>query len=80
MSRCGTGKLNHLNCELQGKGKTAADMINAFKATMRKKPCTFPPNSHFVLTVSMISHVLTTVQPYYKCDDCKVGCTNTAAL
>uniref|UniRef100_A0A1A8L2L2 Uncharacterized protein n=1 Tax=Nothobranchius pienaari TaxID=704102 RepID=A0A1A8L2L2_9TELE len=32
-----TGKLNHLNCELQGKGKTVADMIsavNAFKAKM----------------------------------------------
>ena len=32
-----TGKLNHLNCELQGKGKTVADMIsavNAFKAMM----------------------------------------------
>lgn len=32
-----TGKLNHLNCELQDKGKTVADMIselNAFKATL----------------------------------------------
>ena len=32
-----TGKLNHLNCELQGKGKNVADMINAlnaFKAQM----------------------------------------------
>lgn len=32
-----TGKLNHLSCELQGKGKTVADMIstiNAFKAKM----------------------------------------------
>lgn len=48
-----TGKLNHLNCELQGKGKTVADMIsalNAFKAQMnifsvhlqRKKVLHFP--------------------------------------
>uniref|UniRef100_A0AAR2LN01 DUF4371 domain-containing protein n=1 Tax=Pygocentrus nattereri TaxID=42514 RepID=A0AAR2LN01_PYGNA len=32
-----TGKLNHLNCELQGKGQTVVDMIsavNAFKAKM----------------------------------------------
>uniref|UniRef100_G3PJM4 Uncharacterized protein n=1 Tax=Gasterosteus aculeatus TaxID=69293 RepID=G3PJM4_GASAC len=32
-----TGKLNHLNCELQSKGKTVVDMIsalNAFKAKM----------------------------------------------
>lgn len=32
-----TGQLNHLNCELQGKGKTVSDMINtvnAFKAKM----------------------------------------------
>ncbi|CAI5682820.1 unnamed protein product [Oreochromis niloticus] len=48
-----TGKLNHLNCELQGKGKTVADMIsalNGFKAQMsifsvhlqRKKVLHFP--------------------------------------
>ncbi|KAK3569596.1 hypothetical protein QTP86_002532 [Hemibagrus guttatus] len=48
-----TGKLNHLNCELQGKGKTVVDMIsalNAFKAKMnifsvglqRKKVLHFP--------------------------------------
>ena len=48
-----TGKLNHLNCELQGKGKTVVDMIsalNAFKAKMnifsvhlqRKKMLHFP--------------------------------------
>ncbi|KAL4006310.1 vacuolar protein sorting-associated protein 33B [Sarotherodon galilaeus] len=48
-----TGKLNHLNCELQGKGKTVADMIsalNVFKAQMsifsvhlqRKKVLHFP--------------------------------------
>ena len=48
-----TGKLNHLNCQLQGKGKTVADMIsavNAFKAMMsifsvhlqRKKVLHFP--------------------------------------
>ena len=32
-----TGKLNNLNCELQGKGKSVVDMIsdlNAFKAKM----------------------------------------------
>lgn len=32
-----TGKLNHLNCELQGKDKTVAEMLsglNAFKAKM----------------------------------------------
>lgn len=32
-----TGKLNHLNCKLQGKGKTVVDMIsalNAFKAKL----------------------------------------------
>lgn len=48
-----TGKLNNLNCELQGKGKTVVDMrsaLNAFKAKMsvfsvdlqRKTCCTFP--------------------------------------
>ncbi|XP_060734371.1 general transcription factor II-I repeat domain-containing protein 2-like [Tachysurus vachellii] len=48
-----TGKLNHFNCELQGKGKTVVDMIsalNAFKAKMnifsvdlqRKKVLHFP--------------------------------------
>ncbi|XP_063730588.1 general transcription factor II-I repeat domain-containing protein 2A-like [Eleginops maclovinus] len=48
-----TGKLNNLNCALQGKGKTVADMIsalNAFKAQMsifsahlqRKKVLHFP--------------------------------------
>ncbi|KAM9726312.1 general transcription factor II-I repeat domain-containing protein 2B-like [Menidia menidia] len=31
-----TGKLNLLNCELQGKGKTVADMISAFNAFKAK--------------------------------------------
>lgn len=48
-----TGKLNYLNCELQGKGKTVSDMIDAvsaFRANMnifsvplqRKKLLRFP--------------------------------------
>lgn len=45
-----TGKLNHLNCELQGKGKTVGDMISSVKAKMsifsmhlqRKKVLHFP--------------------------------------
>lgn len=48
-----TGKLNDLNCKLQGKGKTVVDLIsalNAFKAKMnifsvdlqKKRCCTFP--------------------------------------
>lgn len=51
-----TGKLNDLNCKLQGKGKTVVDLIsalNAFKAKMnifsvdlmKKMCCTFPLRS-----------------------------------
>lgn len=49
-----TGKLNHLNCELQGKGKTVADMIsalNAFKAQMNIFLCAFTEKNGAALSL-----------------------------
>lgn len=53
-----TGKLNYLNCELQGKGRTVSDIIsavNAFKTKMNIFLCAFTGREITALSLCAVS-------------------------